>query len=210
MSPFCFLHKLIQVIQFLTDDRNILSLRCSISKQILHSLLSLMKGFCKFPPRIHFFSPHLLVRILLVQLKHSFVVRGSTCAALCPSDTEFPWRQVRPSASNEDMKRWTTALHSPHLRTPTMTSPAVTALTAVTASTPLPALHLPVRNSRRHTLKAIHSKTHSNSSLAKVFNNSCVTSHPKSPPPPFFTPQPPPSSDSTSRRRGGNGYVLMW
>lgn len=75
-----------------------------------------------------------------------------------PPDTEFPWRQVRPSASNEDMKRWTTALHSLPLRTPTMTSPAVTALTAVTASTLLPALHLPVRNNRRHTLKAIRSK----------------------------------------------------
>ncbi|XP_029362465.1 cysteine/serine-rich nuclear protein 2 isoform X2 [Echeneis naucrates] len=48
------------------------------------------------------------------------------------------------------MKRWTTALHSLHLRTLTMTSPAVTAQTAVTASTPPPALHLPVRN---HTIE---------------------------------------------------------
>uniref|UniRef100_A0A672FHN8 Cysteine/serine-rich nuclear protein N-terminal domain-containing protein n=1 Tax=Salarias fasciatus TaxID=181472 RepID=A0A672FHN8_SALFA len=34
------------------------------------------------------------------------------------------------------MKRWTTAPHSPHLKTPTMTSPAATAPTAATASTP--------------------------------------------------------------------------
>lgn len=69
-----------------------------------------------------------------------------------PSDTEFPWRQGRPSASNEDMKRWTTALRSLHPKTPTMTSPAATALTAATASTPPPALHLPVRNARRRVL----------------------------------------------------------
>lgn len=67
------------------------------------------------------------------------------CAPLCPQILKFPWRQVRPSASNEDMKRWTTALHSLHLRTLTMTSPAVTVLTAVTASTLPLALHLPVR-----------------------------------------------------------------
>lgn len=72
------------------------------------------------------------------------------CSA--PSDTEFPWRQGRPSASNEDMKRWTTALHSLRPKTPTMTSPAATALTAATASTPPPVLHLPVRNTRRHML----------------------------------------------------------
>lgn len=42
------------------------------------------------------------------------------------------------------MKRWTAALCSRHLRTLTMTSPAATALTAATASTPRPAPHLRV------------------------------------------------------------------
>lgn len=107
--------------------------------------LWLVKGFCKFPP---------IFNLCCLWL--------DVCASV-PSDTEFPWRQVRPSASKDDMKRWTTALHSLHLRTLTMTSPAVTALTAATASIPLPALHLPVRNHRRQTLKkAIYSKTHSN------------------------------------------------
>lgn len=111
-----------------------------------------------------------------------------------PSDTEFPWRQVRPSASNEDMKRWTTALHSLPLRTPTMTSPAVTALTAVTASTPLPAPHLPVRNTGRRTLKA--------NKPAFNLQKKCLITLP------HF--QPRPSSDSTSRHREGNGYVSTW
>lgn len=83
------------------------------------------------------------------------VSAASRVAALCPPDSQFPWRQVRPSASNDDMKRWTTALHSLHRRTQTMTSPAVTARTAVTASTPLLALHLPVSANGRHVLQPL-------------------------------------------------------
>lgn len=62
-----------------------------------------------------------------------------------PSDIKFPWRQFRLSASSEDLRRWTVALPTLHQRTLTMKSPAVTVLTAVTASTPPPALHSHVR-----------------------------------------------------------------
>lgn len=72
----------------------------------------------------------------------------ASVALTVPSDSRFPWRQVRPLASNEDMKRWTAALCSLHLRTRTMTSPAMTAQTAVTASTHLPAPRSLVSNSR--------------------------------------------------------------
>lgn len=62
-----------------------------------------------------------------------------------PSDAKFPWRQFHLSASSEDSRRWTVALHTLRPRTRTMTSPAVTALTAVIASTPPPVLHSYVR-----------------------------------------------------------------
>lgn len=126
------------------------------------------------------------------------VSAASRVAALCPPDSQFPWRQVRPSASNDDMKRWTTALHSLHRRTQTMTSPAVTARTAVTASTPLLALHLPVSANGRHVLHQLRVYYKSLClNITKCFHL-C---------PPL---QPPPSSDTTSRHRAASGYGSMW